>query len=102
MGINRISGTLRRSGLQWTTHPHLLYTNPAMTDEREMPRAWIQRWKRAGAVLEEQRRKKLRSISTPEALQNLAGAFESCRIHFRPKPYSGLVEQQRWFAKLHK
>jgi hypothetical protein len=55
---------------------------------------------RAGFRLRELKRAELREISTEKALQNLADAFESCRLHFQPKPDSGLVEQQRWFRKL--
>lgn len=64
-----------------------------------LERRWAAGWRRAGARLRELKRAELRSISTEEALRNLAGAFESCRQHFQPKPGSGLVEQQRWFQK---
>jgi hypothetical protein len=65
-------------------------------------RSWIEGWQRAGTRVRELKRTELRKISTEEALQNLAGAFESCRLHFAPRPTSGLVEQQRWFRKLGK
>jgi len=73
-----------------------------MTEDRERAkvRAWVRIWQQAGPLLEEQRKKTLRHISTPEALKYLSGAFESSRLRFKPKPYSGLIEQQRWFARL--
>jgi hypothetical protein len=45
------------------------------------------------------REESLRSVSTPQALQNLSGAFESARLQHSPQPSSGLVEQQAWFAR---
>ena len=65
-------------------------------------RSWVEGWQRAGRRLSELKKLELRAISTEEALQNLADAFESCRLHFTPRPSSGLVEQQRWFSKLRK
>lgn len=61
---------------------------------------WIKCWEEAGPLLEELRGVELRKISTMQALINLSGAYESCRLHFKPKPDSGLVEQQKWFKKL--
>ncbi|MBA7536490.1 hypothetical protein ES705_28754 [subsurface metagenome] len=61
---------------------------------------WIKCWEEAGPFLEKLRGAELRNISTMQALINLSGAYESCRLHFKPKPDSGLVEQQKWFKKL--
>ncbi len=61
---------------------------------------WIECWKEAGPVLEKLKSAELRKTSTMQALINLSGAYESCRLHFQPKPYSGLIEQQRWFRQL--
>jgi hypothetical protein len=65
-------------------------------------RSWIEGWERAGKRLRELKKIELQKISTEQALQTLAGAFESCRLHFAPRPTSGLVEQQCWFGKLRK
>ena len=43
---------------------------------------------------------RLRNTDTQQALLNLAAAFESCRLHRKPAPTSGLIEQQRWFMKM--
>lgn len=61
---------------------------------------FVEQWERLGPELEKIRRRELETISTPQALQNLAGAFEDCRRRFKPKPTSGLVELQAWLKKL--
>jgi hypothetical protein len=71
------------------------------TTNEDRIKEWIACWKRAGAELESLKRAELPSISTTQALLNLAGAFESCRQHCSPRPSSGLVEQQAWFQKYH-
>ncbi len=71
-------------------------------DSRSLLREWVLRWKRVGPVLEEIHREGLQNISTSQALQNLAGAFESARLHFSPAKSSGLVTQQKLFRALRK
>jgi hypothetical protein len=72
-----------------------------MTDsERLAIHEWVACWKRAGVELERLRREELSHVDTQQALQNLASAFESCRLHHKPALTSGLVEQQRWFRKV--
>ena len=61
---------------------------------------WIKCWKQAGPILEQIKNDELRKTSTMEALINISGAYESCRLHFQPRPYSGLVEQQKYFKRL--
>ncbi|MBN1393818.1 MAG: hypothetical protein JW959_02140 [Pirellulales bacterium] len=70
--------------------------------ETELIRRWIGCWQRAGERMEELRREKLRNTDTQQSLMNLADAYESCRLHHRPLPSSGFVEQQRWFRRLKK
>lgn len=60
---------------------------------------WLKNWEKLSPQLEELRRIELKKISTSQALLNLADAFESCRLHYTPKPSSGLVLQQMWFKK---
>jgi len=60
---------------------------------------WVEAWRRAGVELERLRCKELPLVSTMPSLLALADAYESCRLHFPPQPYSGLIEQQAWFKK---
>ena len=70
--------------------------------EADRLRHWVACWKDAGARMEELRREQLRHTDTQQSLMSLAGAFESCRLHYKPLPTSGFVEQQRWFRRLAK
>ena len=70
--------------------------------EREQLRRWVACWKRAGERMEELRREELPRTDTQQSLLSLASAFESCRLHYKPLPTSGLVEQQYWFRRLAK
>ncbi len=60
---------------------------------------WVEAWQRAGVRLEQLRQSELPLISTSQSLLALADAYEACRLHFSPQPYSGLIEQQAWFEK---
>jgi hypothetical protein len=72
-----------------------------MTDEeREQLRRWVASWKRAGERMEQLRREELPRTDAQRSLLCLASAFESCRLHYKPLPTSGLVEQQYWFRRL--
>ncbi len=68
--------------------------------ERSRAKQWIIGWRNAGPLLRKLKKSELERIETKVVIQRLARAFESCRIHFKPSQYSGLVEQQRWFQKL--
>ena len=61
---------------------------------------WVETWKLAGADLERIRRQELRELDTYRAIVLLCGPGDYSRPPRAPKPWSGLVEQQRWFAKL--
>jgi len=71
-------------------------------DEREKQRVrqWIRNWEAARPVLERLRDEAIRNTDTAAAIEQLSDAFESARRHWMPPATSGLVEQQRWFAKL--
>ncbi len=68
--------------------------------EADRLRHWVACWKDAGARMEELRREQIRHTDTQRSLMILADAFESCRLHYRSLPTSGLVEQQRWLRRL--
>ena len=61
---------------------------------------FVEQWQGLGPELEKIRKRELKTLSTSQALKNLAGAYEDCRRRFRPKPTSGLIQQQEWFKKL--
>jgi len=62
-------------------------------------RRWVETWKLAGAGLERIRRKEIRELDTYRAIARLCGPADYTCAPRAPKPFSGLVEQQRWFMK---
>jgi hypothetical protein len=68
--------------------------------EKERVRQWIRNWEAAAPVLEELRAEQIRNSDTATAIEQLSDAFESARLHWTPPVTSGLVEQQRLFARL--
>ena len=65
-------------------------------------RAWVQRWRDAGPRLEAIRRRELRELDGYAAIARLCGDADYHQPPRAPKPTSGLVEQQRLFARLHR
>ena len=49
--------------------------------------------------MEKLREEAIRNSNTAEAIEQLSDAFESSLLHYPPQPTSGLVEQQRLFAR---
>jgi hypothetical protein len=68
--------------------------------DREAMRRWVETWKEAGPALEAIRRKEIENLDTLEELAALEGAFNYATRNVPPDPTSGLVEMQKWFAKL--
>jgi len=68
--------------------------------EKQRVRQWLRNWQEADPVLERLRNEAIRNTDTAAAIEQLSDAFESARLHWTPPTTSGLVEQQRWFAKL--
>jgi hypothetical protein len=62
-------------------------------------RQWVETWRTAGPILDRIRAREMYAISTPRAVEALAGFSTYARLHCPPKPTSGLVEQQRWFQR---
>lgn len=61
---------------------------------------WVRTWADAGAALEQLRREEVRRLDTLKTIALLCGPADYHQPPFAPKPTSGLVEQQRWFAKV--
>jgi len=71
-------------------------------DEREAIPRWVETWKEAGPALEAIRRKEIEKINVHEELAALEQAFNYAARSVPPEKTSGLVEMQKWFAKLHR
>jgi hypothetical protein len=69
-------------------------------DEREILRLWVQTWKEAGPRLQAIRHREIQEADNLKALASLEGAFNHAQRTLPPRPSSGMVEMQRWFAKL--
>lgn len=61
---------------------------------------WIENWRATGPVLESLRAEEIRNSDTAAAIEQLSDAFESARREWSAPATSGLVEQQRLFARL--
>ena len=68
--------------------------------ERAQLERWVAVWQQAGPALDEQRRRDLEQLDTPDALRQLAAAFALAIATTPPSDTSGLVEQQRIFQRL--
>jgi hypothetical protein len=56
-------------------------------------------WHGAAKTLEHLRTEAIRRSDTAAAIEQLSDAFESARLHYPAAPTTGLVEQQRLFAR---
>jgi hypothetical protein len=68
-------------------------------EELVLMKRWVETWKRAGPELERIRREELRKVNTFQALSCLMGPVDFTQEPFRPRPSSGLVQQQALFKK---
>ena len=60
---------------------------------------WVETWRLAGEDLERLGRKEIRELDTYDAISLLCGSADYTKPPYAPKPWSGLIEQQRWFKK---
>lgn len=72
----------------------------AYFQERELLRRWVDTWREAGPVLEAIRHREIREADNLQVLASLEGAFNHALRTMPPRESSGLVEMQKWFAKL--
>ncbi len=73
-----------------------------MADEDPNAKRWVQVWKQAGQSLEEIDRQRLRNLRYEDHVAEIDELLELAFRFAKPRPTSGLVEQQRLFAKLRK
>lgn len=60
----------------------------------------VRQWAEAATIMQEVRDEDIRSADTARAMRCFRGAVEALVHTHPPEPWSGLVTQQRWFAKL--
>lgn len=70
-----------------------------MTNE-EMIRRYVETWREAAPLLDAIRHKEIREADNLKVLAILEGAFNHALRTLPPRPSSGIVEMQKWFAKL--
>jgi hypothetical protein len=64
------------------------------------PKVWVRTWKEAGPRLEAIRRQELQNVDTASVIRSLSDAFVAANRTAPPRGTSGLVEQQRLFARM--
>lgn len=70
--------------------------------ERELTLRWIRTWAQAGPELEAIRRRELEAMTDADVRSHIRALFTGGPFSdAAPARESGLVEQQRWFAKAH-
>lgn len=68
-------------------------------EQLALGRRWVETWKLAAADLERIKRKEIRELDTYATISHLCGSADYAKPPYAPKPWSGLIEQQRWFKK---
>jgi hypothetical protein len=69
-------------------------------NEHEITRRSVEAWKEAGPQLEAIRRREIRDADNLQVLAVLESAFNHALRNMPARQSSGLVEMQKWFAKL--
>ena len=76
---------------------------PALADwtpeQIALGKKYVQTWKRAAVELERIKRKEIRKLDTYQTISLLCGDADYTKPPYAPKPWSGLIEQQRLFKK---
>ena len=64
-------------------------------------RRWVATWQTAGPALDAIRQRELAGLTDDEVRRRIADLFPDDAVDDRPlRPSSGLIEQQRYFARL--
>jgi len=61
---------------------------------------WVAHWQRVGPILEQINAEELRTMDAREATQKILPMCDWCFENSERRTTSGLVEQQRYFAKM--
>ena len=86
----------------WVTFVNMADNSPLLDwtpEQIALGRRWVETWRLAGVDLERIRRAELRALDTMRAIEMLCGPADYTKPPRAPRPGSGLVEQQRLFAK---
>jgi len=62
-------------------------------------RRWVETWELAGPDLERIHRREIRELDTYKTIALLCGPADYTKPPRAPKPWSGLVEQQKYFMR---
>lgn len=68
--------------------------------DMEAMHQWVKRWKKTGPEIERIHANESMSLKISQVIEMLEDAFQSAISLYPAKPFSGLIEQQRWFKRL--
>lgn len=63
------------------------------------PKQWVDNWSQTARILERIEAEELRALDSQEAIRKIMPMCDWCIEHSEPRTTSGLIEQQRYFAK---
>ena len=69
-------------------------------NDKELMRRYVETWREAAPLLDAIRHKEIREADNLKVLAILEGAFNHALRTLPPRTTSGIVEMQKWFAKL--
>ena len=75
------------------------FTDNRAMDEQEQMRRWVAIGKQAGPELEAIRRREIQEADNRQVLESLESSFNYA-VRLPPRPSSGMVEMQKYFAKI--
>jgi len=68
-------------------------------EQLALGKKWVETGKRAAEELERRNRKEIRELDTYKTISLLCHDADYTKPPYAPKPWSGLIEMQRWFKK---
>lgn len=68
--------------------------------ERSQTKRWVETWRKAGPALAAIERAELRAMTDDERRRAIDAVLSLAPVCTEPRPTSGLVEFQKWLAKL--
>ena len=71
-----------------------------MKKDPEELRKFVEHWKQLGPILDQINADELRAMDQQEAIRQIMPMCDWAIEHSEPRTTSGLVEQQRYFAKM--